>query len=307
MNFDAFKPTPCQIIQILGVDVVIKRDDLNHDIVQGNKLRKLKYNILKAKQENAGAVVTFGGAYSNHLIATAFAAKESGLNAIGFVRGHELAEHTSNWSDTLNRCHRYGMQLIFLTRSEYRLKEKSQQVLNVVSSLKRPYVIPEGGSNRLALRGMAEMIEELSWQVKEQPTHIICPVGTGGTLAGLVQGVNKQQWHCKVLGVAVLKGLQDIKKQLKQWLGSDEKLPEYQVLDQYDGGGYAKNSQELIGFGIAFEQKTGIQLDKIYNTKSFYALAQLIKSGEITANDRPMIINTGGLQGGVNTAKDYNK
>lgn len=292
--------TPCQTIQLAGVDVVVKRDDLNHEVVQGNKLRKLKHNLIAARRQKAETLLTFGGAYSNHLVATAFAAHACGFKSIGLVRGNELANNQAVWSETLFYCQKMGMQLVFVSRSDYRLKAQSTAFQSAWDGAVRPYVLPEGGSNLLALEGVAEMIGELDQQLNQVPTHIICPVGTGGTVAGLVQGVAAHQWPCKVLGVAVLKGLQSVKEDINQWLTGVDGLPSYAVLGDYHAGGYAKNSEELSGFCVAFEQKHQIQLDKIYNSKSFYALAQLIQSGQISTSDRPLIVHTGGLQGGLN-------
>lgn len=283
--------------------MVVKRDDLNHDVVQGNKLRKLKYNLLAAESQQAKTVVTFGGAYSNHLVATAYAAGAAGLDSVGFVRGDELAQKTSTWSDTLNHCHQLGMKLVFVTRQDYRLKTNSKHIAQEIASIRAPYVLPEGGSNALAINGMSEMIAELKQQTIE-PTHLICPVGTGGTFAGLVKGVAESSWNCKIYGIGVLKGLQPVKNKANQWLSAVDNKPEHQILTQFDGGGYAKNTQELISFSLAFEQETGIRLDKIYNSKAFYALAQLIKNKQIRSHDKPLIIHTGGLQGGVNQAPD---
>jgi 1-aminocyclopropane-1-carboxylate deaminase/D-cysteine desulfhydrase-like pyridoxal-dependent ACC family enzyme len=291
--------SPCETINISGVSVVVKREDLNHQVVQGNKLRKLKYNFIHANKYNFRTIVTFGGAYSNHLLATAYAAKRCGFDSVGIVRGNELANRPSIWSETLYRCQQLGMQLEFVTRKAYREKDQSSEIKHLLSQLNQPFVIPEGGSNELALKGMAEVVAEIAHQSQE-PTHIICPVGTGGTLAGLVQGVSSFNWGCKVLGVAVLKGLHDVKNDVNQWLGDFKNQFAYEILTEYHGGGYAKNNPELVGFCLAFEQQHQIKLDKVYNSKSFYALAQLIKSGQIKANDRPLIVHTGGLQGGVN-------
>lgn len=301
------KITPCQTVDILGVEVLVKREDLNHPQVQGNKLRKLKYNFKQAQQEKAKTIVTFGGAYSNHLLATAYAAKECGFQSLGFVRGDELEKNVSKWSDTLNRCHQYGMHLVFISRSDYRLKEKSSKVSEVIKAQKAPYVVAEGGSNLKAILGMSELIKELDEQIGYSPSHVFCPVGTGGTYAGIIHGVSVLNWSCKVFGVSVIKSLHEEKKQIKQWLSGLALTAEHQILEQFNGGGYAKNTPELAGFGIAFEQKKGIKLDKIYNTKSFYALAQLIKAGEITSHDKPLIVHTGGIQGGTNTTNDINK
>lgn len=292
--------TPCQTIELAGVNVVVKRDDKNHEFVQGNKLRKLKYNLIEAQRQGVETLITFGGAYSNHLLATAFAAQACGLSSLGVVRGHELEKNQAIWSETLFQCKQLGMQLVFVSRSDYRLKTKSQVFQGLVKNTPNSYVLPEGGSNQLALQGVAEIVAELQQQVEETPTHLICPVGTGGTLAGLVYGVAQKKWMCKVIGVAVLKGLHSIKDDINQWLTTLDTEKNYDVLDGFHAGGYAKNTKELSRFCVTFEQHHQIQLDKIYNSKSFFALAQLIKSRQITAKDRPLIIHTGGIQGGVN-------
>ncbi len=292
--------TPCETIQIGGVDVVVKRDDLNHEYVQGNKLRKLKYNLIEAKRKSVDTLITFGGAYSNHLLATAFAAQACGFKSVGVVRGDELAGNAAIWSETLFNCQEFGMQLVFISRSDYRLKEKSQIFQHLIKSKPNSYMLPEGGSNHLALEGVSELIPEMEQQLTTSPTHLFCPVGTGGTFAGLVKGVTKQNWDCKVFGVAVLKGLHGVKTDINQWLKGVQFDPNFVILDDYHAGGYAKKTQELSRFCVTFEQQHQIQLDKIYNSKSFYALAHLIKTGVVTAKDRPLVIHTGGLQGGVN-------
>lgn len=292
--------TPCQSIEIAGVKVTIKRDDLNHPIIQGNKVRKLKYNLLEAEKLGAQSIVTFGGAYSNHLLATAFAAQACGFKSVGVVRGHELANNPAVWSETLFQCKQLGMHLVFVSRSDYRLKSKSLAFKQVLENYSSHYVLPEGGSNQLALKGVAEMIPEVQQQLEDLPTHLLCPVGTGGTLAGLVQGVAQQNWQCKVLATSVLKNIQNVKNDVIQWLTAVNSLPTYEILEDFHAGGYAKNSEELIRFSVAFEQQYQIPLDKVYNSKSFYALTQLIKRGAIKVSDRPLIIHTGGLQGGVN-------
>lgn len=298
MIFQETHPVQTQTIQMLGLDIVVVREDLNHPIIQGNKLRKLKYNVLEAIDKGHHTLVTFGGAYSNHLLATAFAANQLGLKVIGIVRGDELKHNHSTWSETLYQCQLLGMHLHFVSRSSYRQKQNSRSIHEIISQLDFPLVIPEGGSNELAVRGMAELITDLSQQIKP-PSHIICPVGTGGTLAGIISGVKLHKWNCQVIGVSVLKGLQSVNKDIIQWLGSSDQEEIWQVLFDHHCGGYAKSTVELEQFCIGFKQQHGIQLDKIYNSKSFYALAQLIKSGQITAKDQPLIIHTGGLQGGV--------
>ncbi len=291
--------TPCQVIDLLGVSVWVKREDLNHPVVQGNKMWKLKHNILAAKEQQSNAVVTFGGAFSNHLLATAYAAKAAGLASVGIVRGDELQDNQAVWSETLHRCAHYGMRLEFVNRTHYRQKQQSQAVQRILSELPHAYLIPEGGSNVLAAQGVADMVAELARQLSHEPTHLICPVGTGGTVAGLITGVSQQGWHSQVIGVAVLKGLDSIDADIQSWIKHLTQPVSWKVVHDFHGGGYAKRTPEMTRFAVAFSQQHDIPLDKIYNIKSFYAMAQMIKSGNITAQDRPLIIHTGGLQGGV--------
>ena len=291
--------TRIDVIQLLGVPVAVVRADLNHPIIQGNKLWKLKHNLTQAQQQNATGVLTFGGAYSNHLLATAYACHALGLKAVGVVRGDELNDNPVVWSETLHRCQQYGMQLCFIDRAEYRQKQHGKTTATYLERHPNAVVIPEGGSNELAVQGVAEWLMDLADTVDQTPSQIICPVGTGGTLAGLVVGAGQLNWSCEVLGVLVLRGVGSIETNIKQWMGQHKPLVDWRLLSQFHGGGYAKHSTEMQRFAVTFSQQNNIPLDKIYNIKSFYALAQLIKTGEISPSDRPMIIHTGGLQGGV--------
>ncbi len=293
------EPTPCQTIDLLDVSVLVKREDLNHPVVQGNKLWKLKHNLLAAKKQQSDTVVTFGGAFSNHLLATAYAAKAAGLAAVGIVRGDELDDNQAVWSETLHRCAHYGMRLEFVNRKHYRQKQHSQAVQRILSELPHAYLIPEGGSNLLATQGVADMVAELAQQLRQQPTHLICPVGTGGTLAGLITGVSQQGWHSQVTGVSVLRGLNFIEADVQGWTEHLAPPVSWRIVHDFHGGGYAKRTPEMTRFAVTFSQQHGIPLDKVYNIKSFYALAHMIKSGQLTTQDHPLIIHTGGLQGGV--------
>lgn len=291
--------TPCETIDLLGVQVTVKREDLNHPVIQGNKLRKLKYNLFEAVKSGHKTLVTFGGAYSNHLLATAYASRRIDLPVVGIVRGDELKNNQTIWSETLYQCQQLGMQLHFVNRATYREKQNNKSTQEFINHLDTAFVIPEGGSNELAVKGMAELVSDLSTQINP-PSHLFCPVGTGGTLAGLIRGVQQQSnWSCQVVGVAVLKGLHDVKNDVEQWLRPLGSKGCWKILHDYHCGGYAKSTPELAGFCVAFNQQHGMALDKIYNSKSFYALAHLIKSGHITNTDQPVIIHTGGLQGGV--------
>lgn len=293
--------TPVDTINLKGVKIWVKREDLNHPIIQGNKLHKLKHNLIAAKQQQAQTLITFGGAYSNHLLATAYAAQQAGLKSIGIVRGDELKGAEERWSDTLKNCQQFGMQLVFVSRADYRRKHRSETVQQMLDD--STFVIPEGGSNTDAVRGVADWLQTIKPQLNQSPTHIICPVGTGGTLAGIIAGCALNTWNCQVIGVAVLKGLHCVKSDINQWLTeSNPDAPRsvnWMISPDYCGSGYGKLSDEMIRFGREFKSQVDCPLDKIYNIKSFYALNHMIEQGEIQADDRPLIIHTGGLQGGI--------
>lgn len=294
--------TPVETIQWRGIEVQIKREDLNHPIVQGNKLHKLKHNLIMAGRQQAKTLITFGGAYSNHLVATAYAAQKSGFKSLGIVRGDELRDARDHWSDTLQHCRQFGMQLEFVRRADYRLKQHSKVVQTLLNGLGSTFIIPEGGSNTVAVQGVAEWLQTIKTQLKEHPSHIICPVGTGGTLAGIIAGCGLNQWHCQVIGISVLKGLHSVKHAINQWLSTynrNLKLPSWQINHEFHGGGYAKSTADMLHFGRQFKASNNVALDKIYNLKSFYALDTLIQQSVIESSDRPLIIHTGGLQGGT--------
>ncbi len=290
--------SPCQFIgSFKSVSVVCKRDDLNHPIIQGNKLRKLKYNITSTLQNNVTQLVTFGGAFSNHIVAIAQVAKLANLNIIGFIRGEELRESPDKWSQTLQDANNAGMELVFLSRKEYRLKEQSEVVKKYLLNFKNPMIIPEGGSNDLALLGVAEIIDELAKQI-EPPTHIVTACGTGGTCAGLIDGVYNLGWDTKVIGIPVLKGAGFLVKDIEN-LSQHHPQVSWQLYFDYHAGGYAKLEDKYVFFGQQFSKKTKIPLDKIYNVKSFFAAYDLIEKGLISAGSKVVILHTGGLQGGI--------
>lgn len=281
-----------------GVAVWVKREDLNHPIVQGNKLRKLKYNLIQAQQQNCRSLITFGGAFSNHLLAVAFAAKQHGFKSVGVVRGDELKNHPQKWSKTLNQAAKYGMQLHFISRSEYRKKQHSETFQKILSNTEQAYLLPEGGSNPLAVQGMAEMVDELLTQMPP-PEAVFCPLGTGASCAGIICGLAAQEINCKVYATAVLKGLHSVKDDIKQWTKHIKNPPKWQILHNYHCGGYAKSNSNLRKFSTDFTAKHDIPLDKIYNAKSFFALQNLIDQHIIKPKQSIAIIHTGGLQGGV--------
>lgn len=270
-----------------GIDTVslfVKREDLLHPIVSGNKFRKLKYNLLEAKKLELDTVLTFGGAFSNHIIATAVAAREMGLKSIGIIRGEELAGRTHQ-NPTLTFAKKCGMRLYFVTREDYRLKEKEEFLTGLKFQLGPFYVIPEGGSNSLAVKGC----EEILTKADSSFDYICVSVGTGGTMAGLVRASRKNQ---KVIGFSALKGTfqtSEIEKYTKK--------SNFEITDSYCFGGYGKIDTELVRFMNDFKRKTQIPLDPLYTGKMMYGVLDLIKRGYFKENSRILAIHTGGLQG----------
>lgn len=265
------------------VSLSIKREDLLHPEISGNKYRKLKYNLEKARQENQHTLLTYGGAYSNHLLATAAAGKEYGFRTIGLVRGDELAPTTPN--PTLKKAQEYGMQLHFIDRSSYRYKNHPDFIQSLVQTWGNFYLLPEGGTNELAVKGCEEILtpEDTIFD------YICVSVGTGATLAGIANRTSK---HQKVIGFSALKG-DFLKSEITRWTHSSH----WQLTDAYAMGGYAKTTDKLIAFMNRFKKITDIPLDPIYTGKMMYGLVDQIQQGKFPKNSRILAVHTGGLQG----------
>lgn len=273
-------------------EILVKRDDLIHPIVSGNKWRKLKYSVAKAQQNKNEAILTFGGAHSNHLVATAAACKEFGLKSIAYVRGEELNE---NANPTLQKCKELGMQLHFISREEYNLKHEKFYTDELHIEHPNVYIVPEGGANYYGIIGCSEIIGELP----ENTTDIVVSAGTGTTAAGLLMGCSPNQ---KIHIVSALKGdwmEEEVKKLLMYTLFDEEVVNE--MLEKanfvYDAhcGGYAKTSEELIKFIQDFYIETQLKLDPIYTGKTMLWLSEYLKEDNIKGN--AVFIHTGGLQG----------
>lgn len=285
-----------------SVEVVIKREDLLHHEVSGNKFRKLKYNLLKAKADGYNTLLTFGGAFSNHLAATAAAGFLFGFKTIGVIRGDELAfdfAQTLGQNPTLTLAHHYGMQFKFVSRTLYRLKNSANFSANLHTEFGTFYELPEGGTNDLAIKGCEEILKP-----QDDAFDYIClAVGTGGTISGII---NASQKHQKVLGFPALKGnflTSEIKNMIKPKVN-------WQLINDYNFGGYAKVSKELITFINEFKTETNIPLDAVYTGKMMFGLADLIRKGSFKKGSKILVIHTGGLQGnnGMNVflKKKYN-
>ena len=267
-----------------GIKLTVKREDLLHPHISGNKFRKLKYNVLEAQKLGKKAVLTFGGAYSNHIAATAAAGKEYGFETIGVIRGEELVNKIGD-NPTLTFAQQCGMMLKFVTRDEYRLKSDSQFVKSLETEFGDFYLVPEGGTNELAVKGC----EEILVAEDEKFTHIACSVGTGGTISGLIKSAQPQQ---KVLGFPALKG-----EGLANDICKFAPPGNWELITAYHFGGYGKITEELIVFINDFYDNTGIPLDPVYTGKLFFGVIDLIHNGHFADNANILLIHTGGLQG----------
>tara|TARA_R110002074_G_scaffold104764_2_gene226270 strand:- start:5557 stop:6462 length:906 start_codon:yes stop_codon:yes gene_type:complete len=266
------------------VTLVIKREDLLHPFISGNKYRKLKYNLLEANKLGCHTILTFGGAFSNHIAATAYAAKEKEFSSIGIIRGEELRE-TWLQNTTLLKAHEDGMVFKFVSRDEYRKKEESGFLDDLRKEFGDFYLVPEGGTNKLAITGCAEILGSGD----EQFDFICTSVGTGGTVAGLI---NSSFPHQKVLGFSSLKG-EFLKEDIKKISNNNR----WEVISEYHFGGYAKISQELIHFINDFKVQTDIPLDPIYTGKMMFGLLDMVKHDTFAKGTKILAIHTGGLQG----------
>ena len=266
------------------VSLYIKREDLLHPIISGNKFRKLKYNLVEAKNNNFKKLLTFGGAFSNHILAVAAAGSEFGFETIGIIRGEELASKVEE-NPTLKRAREFGMQFVFVSREDYRYKEDAKYIDKWVLNSKDCYIIPEGGANSLAIKGCEEIITS----EEESFTHICCSIGTGGTVSGLINSSFENQ---HVIGFSSLKGA-FMSNQISNFVSKFN----WEVNSDYHFGGYGKITDDLVTFLNAFHNQTGIPLDPVYTGKMVFGVMDLIKKEYFPKNSKILLIHTGGLQG----------
>ena len=266
------------------VTLVVKREDLLHPFISGNKYRKLKYNILEAKQRGLDTILTFGGAYSNHIAATAYAGNLYGIKTIGVIRGEELSE---NWmlNPTLAEAHRHGMDFRFISREAYRRKSETSFLELLDKDLGPYYLIPEGGTNVLAVKGCEEILTP-----QDGDFNVLCSsVGTGGTLAGII---NSSLSYQRIIGFPALKG-DFLKKDIRNFTAKEN----WEINTDYHFGGYAKVSEALIEFINYFKEKTNIPTDPIYTGKLLFGILDLVKNDYFIPGTKILAIHSGGLQG----------
>lgn len=271
------------------IRLFIKRDDLLHPQISGNKWRKLKYNLAEMRRQNKPALLTFGGAFSNHIAATAAAGKMYNFPTIGIIRGEELKADNA----TLSFAKANGMTLKFVSRTDYRRKNEAAFLQELKEEFGDFYALPEGGTNCFALPGCAEVIEEIDSEIKADYYCISC--GTGGTISGMVSGLKKG----KILGFSALKG-DFLRKETADLLAHclpDFTPGDYSINTDYHFGGYAKFKPELIDFINDFKMKHGIALDPVYTGKMFFGIFDLAKKGHFEKGSNVVAVHTGGLQG----------
>ncbi|RNC92713.1 MAG: 1-aminocyclopropane-1-carboxylate deaminase/D-cysteine desulfhydrase [Allomuricauda sp.] len=267
-----------------GVSLFLKREDLIHPLISGNKYRKLKYNLQAAHDLGHDTLLTFGGAYSNHILATASAGKENGFKTIGVIRGEELKAQDYR-NPTLEKAHELGMHFYFVDRKTFRDKEKESFMAHLQQKFGAFYLLPEGGTNDLAIQGCQEILVEED----KRFDFICCSVGTGGTMAGLI---NASKAHQTILGFSALKG-----SFLKEAITSFTHNKNWRLRNDYHFGGYAKCNAELIEFINDFKNKTDIPLDPVYTGKMLFGIIDSIKNDRFAPESKILAIHTGGLQG----------
>lgn len=286
LDFDFYSPEEEIVLPFYeehGVRVFVKRDDLIHPYISGNKWRKLKYPLQQALEEKKKLLVTFGGAWSNHLLATACAGAKFGFRTFGFVRG-DVSDNP-----VLQLCQLFGMELRFVEREHYR--DKKALFDTHFAKSQEAFFIDEGGYGELAARGCAEMTHELS----RHYDHCFCACGTGTTLAGITQGINSHQWTTEIHGIPVLKGGSFILDEVTK-LGVTNTDRIHLHLD-YHFGGYAKTKPPLIDFVKSFTRQTSILIEPTYTGKLFYAVHDLIAQQQIARGSTVLVVHSGGLTG----------
>ncbi len=283
-------PSPLERFNYDNFSFLVKRDDLIDPFISGNKWRKLKYALLEAQQLNKNHLVTFGGAYSNHLLATAAAGAKFNFKTSAFVRGEAVN------NEILFFCQLFGMKLHFISRDDY--KNKEELFFKNFKNNTHAYFIDEGGAGNMGIKGCSEIIDELKVPV----TDIFCAAGTGTTAIGILNALNKQYESVHLHIVPVLKNL-NLNAQI---LAVFPKAKNFTIHDHYHFGGYAKTSPELINFIKKFTTETGLLIDPIYTGKMFFAMCDLMAQCSLKYDAKLLAIHTGGVLGSLGMMKKFN-
>lgn len=271
-----------------GIQLFIKREDLIDPFISGNKFRKLKYNLLEAKKLGYHTLLTFGGAYSNHIHAVAYAGHKYGFKTIGIIRGEENLPLNATLSDAQS----FDMKFKYVSRLKYRNKTDDAFIDELKAQFGEFYLVPEGGSNALAVKGCTEIIDSRICTFD----HICCASGTGGTLAGVIAGMGGQK---NILGFPALKNAGFLKEVISNLIldYNSKTYSNWDLILDYHFGGYAKYNESLIRFINDFKKKQGIPLDPIYTGKLLFGIYDLIQKGLFMRGESILAIHSGGLQG----------
>ncbi len=300
------QPLHSSFLKNADITLYVKRDDLIHPQFGGNKWRKLKYNLNTARENGCHTLLTFGGAWSNHIYATAATGQYFGFKTIGFIRG----EKHEPLNPTLSFAEKCGMQLVYIDRKIYRNKNDTYYLESLKRQYKNTYILPEGGSNLLATQGCEEIVTEINTELKKPFDVICCASGTGATLAGLIAAMqNGHKTHQQTaIGFSALKGGVFLENDVKHFLqqsdsesgykaNNKQKNVDWHIEDRFHFGGYAKLNDELIQFIKDFKIQYGFMLDAVYTAKMFYGLFELIKNQPFPPGSTIVAIHSGGLQG----------
>jgi 1-aminocyclopropane-1-carboxylate deaminase len=263
------------------IKLFIKRTDQTHQFISGNKWYKLKYNLIEAKKQGFKTLLTFGGAYSNHIAAAACAAKENGLKSVGVIRGEEHLP----LNPTLQFAKEQGMKIKYVNRGDYRLKQTPEFIKGLKDKFGDFYLIPEGGTNQLAIKGTEEILDVSSTQ-----DFVCCAVGTGGTIAGVINASTNKQI---VIGFPAIKGIDALVKDIESWTNKQS----WKLINYYACGGYAKVNEKLVQFINEFNTVHDIPLDAVYTGKMMLGILDLVAKDYFPKGSTILAVHTGGLQG----------
>ena len=288
------QPLQHPIFNKLNINVQVKRDDNIHPIISGNKWRKLKYTLIHIlKSDKFKGIISFGGSYSNHIHALAYACKQNNIPCLGIIRGEEdyAKNHTLSWAK------HWGMKLHFVDRLTYKKRHDPDYLIKLQLKYPTYFILPEGGSNQLAIKGVSEIINELDQQ-SEYDT-LMTPVGSGGTLAGLIAGdLNSAKNLHKIIGIAVLKNADYLVNTVNELLPNYvKKHNNWQLLTNFHRGGYAKFSIDDVKRILEFNKITGVNFEPVYSGKMVLAFLDLLEQDYFKCGERIILLHTGGMQG----------
>lgn len=298
-NFNLWLPSPLQKLntdiyshQYSNYNLYVKRDDLIHHDISGNKFRKLKYNLIYAFDNGFDKLIAFGGAFSNLLYSISVISAEMNIPTTFYIRGDGFDKN----NPTLKFIKHNGVKMEFLSRTEFKKIRTKEYLKQLKEQNTDTYIIPEGGSNNLAIPGSGETVEEITDQLGYDPDYIIMDLGTGGTFAGVLSKVSDKT---QLIGIAAIKGVDWNNTLIDLFEGENTflKKTNWKILDDYHFGGFAKHNDDLINFINSYKSKFGILLDPIYTGKLVYALDDLIKKKYFKENSNIIWIHGGGLQG----------